>query len=620
MPGACTPSSLVTRMWSVASSVSEEVFEPEHAAATSTHARIARAHRYDRRRMTAPSAAAPLTLSDLHAIPVTALKGIGPKKADGLEELGVTTVLDLLTYYPRRWVDRTNEARVGDLRDGEEALVLVTVRSTHKTTTRTRKQMVTVETGDESGGSGSCSSTRRGGSDSSTPGLQVALFGRAESYRGRLTMTNPVVDLIGDRTGRIVPVYPQSEKARPHDVGDRGLGRDGAARGAAPGASPIRFPTRCCSGCAWRAGSRRSGRSTHPNRWMRRRSARRRLVFDELLRVQLALVLRKRAIEQEAVGISHVGRRRARSRASTTRLPFPLTGAQRTGHRADRARPRRPSADAPPPPGRRRRGQDGRRDLGAAGRRARRTPRRARWRRPRCSRSSTRSASRAARRPRGARPGARSPAIVRCASSCSRTAPPRPSGVASRRGSSTGRSTSSSARTRSSRKGCELRSLGVVVIDEQHRFGVEQRAMLRAKGRDGAGARRARDDGDPDPAHRGDDRVRRPRRERPRRDASGSHADRDEVGARRGRDERGVGRRARRGRGRASGVRRVPAHRRVGEARGGVRDRDIRAAAGRRARRACGSRCCTDASPRPRRRRSSRRSARARSTCSSRRR
>ena len=75
---------------------------------------------------------APLTLSDLHAIPVTALKGVGPKKADGLEELGVTTVLDLLTFYPRRWVDRTNEARVGDLRDGEEALVLVTVRSTHK--------------------------------------------------------------------------------------------------------------------------------------------------------------------------------------------------------------------------------------------------------------------------------------------------------------------------------------------------------------------------------------------------------------------------------------------------------------------------------------------------------
>ena len=97
------------------------------ATASTAFARIAKAHRYDRRRMTAPSAAAPLTLSDLHAIPVTALKGVGPKKAEGLDELGVTTVLDLLTYYPRRWVDRTNEATVGDLRDGEEALVLVTV-------------------------------------------------------------------------------------------------------------------------------------------------------------------------------------------------------------------------------------------------------------------------------------------------------------------------------------------------------------------------------------------------------------------------------------------------------------------------------------------------------------
>ena len=47
-----------------------------------------------------------------------------------------------------------------------------------------------------------------------TPGLQVALFGKVDAYRGGLQMTNPVVDLIGDRTGRIVPIYPQSEKAQ----------------------------------------------------------------------------------------------------------------------------------------------------------------------------------------------------------------------------------------------------------------------------------------------------------------------------------------------------------------------------------------------------------------------
>ncbi len=39
-------------------------------------------------------------------------------------------------------------------------------------------------------------------------------FGKVDVFQGRRQMTNPVVDLIGDQTGRIVPVYPQSEKVR----------------------------------------------------------------------------------------------------------------------------------------------------------------------------------------------------------------------------------------------------------------------------------------------------------------------------------------------------------------------------------------------------------------------
>ena len=57
-------------------------------------------------------------------------------------------------------------------------------------------------------------------------------------------------------------------------------------------------------------------------------------------------------------------------------------------------------------------------------------------------------------------------------------------------------------------EGVEFADLGLVVVDEQHRFGVEQRDALRAKGQ---AAARARHDGDADPAHRRDDRVRRPR-------------------------------------------------------------------------------------------------------------
>ena len=50
-------------------------------------------------------------LSQLAQLPVTELKGVGEAKAGALAKLGVRTVLDLLTYYPRRYLDRTNQAR-----------------------------------------------------------------------------------------------------------------------------------------------------------------------------------------------------------------------------------------------------------------------------------------------------------------------------------------------------------------------------------------------------------------------------------------------------------------------------------------------------------------------------
>ena len=61
-------------------------------------------------------------LSQLARLPVTELTGVGPKAAQGLAEaFDVETVLDLLTHYPRRWIDRTNEAPIRDLRVGDQA-------------------------------------------------------------------------------------------------------------------------------------------------------------------------------------------------------------------------------------------------------------------------------------------------------------------------------------------------------------------------------------------------------------------------------------------------------------------------------------------------------------------
>src|SRR5690606_32683754 len=80
--------------------------------------------------------------------------------------------------------------------------------------TRSRKAMVTAEVADGSG-SLRISFFNQPWRERQLPsGTEVAVFGKVELFNGRRQMTNPVVDLLGDETGRIVPVYPQSGKAK----------------------------------------------------------------------------------------------------------------------------------------------------------------------------------------------------------------------------------------------------------------------------------------------------------------------------------------------------------------------------------------------------------------------
>jgi len=269
----------------------------------------------------------PLTLRDLDAIGVERIKGVGDKKLASLHEVGVDTVLDLLTTYPRRWVDRTNEARVSDLLPGQEALVLVSVRSVTKRAMRNRRTMVNVVVGDGSGRLQVVFFNQPWREKQLREGLQIALFGKAEVYRGGLQMTNPVVDLIGDRTGRIVPVYPQSEKAALMTWEIAGWVEDALRKSSPRGiADPVPETVRRRHGLIGRDQAFRSIHS--PETISEKEQARRRLAFDELLRVQTTLVMRKRLLERESKAIRHQlgGELTERLYAA---LPFELTGAQR---------------------------------------------------------------------------------------------------------------------------------------------------------------------------------------------------------------------------------------------------------------------------------------------------
>ena len=265
------------------------------------------------------------TLTRLAEIPVTELKGVGPAKATSLAELDIHSVLDLLTTYPRRYIDRTREARIGDLREGDEAMLLVQVRSISSRRVRGGRVMVTATVSDGERSMKVTFFNQAWRERQLPPGTSTILFGKVERFGGRLQMTNPVVDLVGDRTGRIIPVYPQSEKARimSWDLAkfmDEVLERAGEFAEPVPAEVRRRYDL---------VGRTQAFRAIHaPDSMAAVEQARRRLVFDELFRMQLALVQRKRRLEAESRGIVHDTSRLDLLGRFVGQLSFPLTGAQ----------------------------------------------------------------------------------------------------------------------------------------------------------------------------------------------------------------------------------------------------------------------------------------------------
>jgi len=277
-------------------------------------------------------ASAGITLRELQEKPVADLKAVGPKLAPRLASMGIGTVLDLLTHYPRRYHDRRNTQEIAALAVGEEATVYGVVKKVSGRYTRQRRPIVEAEIFDGTSYLKLTFFNQGWREKQLRPGTEAAFFGRVEHYRGRRQMTNPVVDVIaepgepGAETGVLVPVYPASGKADVHTWQLRRLVATALERTRVRGfADPL--DEAVCADLGLLDRDTAFCRIHQPPTVDDARAATLRLTFDEFLRMQLGLVARKRAIEREGGGIQHTCDGPL-VQAFHAQLPFALTKGQ----------------------------------------------------------------------------------------------------------------------------------------------------------------------------------------------------------------------------------------------------------------------------------------------------
>lgn len=273
---------------------------------------------------------------------VTRLRYVNAPRGQALGRLGITRVRDLLLHVPRRYLDFTQVVKVAYADVGREATVVVQVDRITLKRPRPRLKIVEIDAQDETGVIRATFFGQPWLCDQIHPGDVLALSGKVTFSYGFKEMKAPFHELIsqdggGSSYARVLPVHAVGEgvtaswmrrmvSAALADVGD--------VAEVVPAA--LLAQRRLMSlGCALR--------SVHfPASMQEKELARRRLAYDELLCLQLALLSRQRIALGDATASSHKVDG-ARVRALRAALPFALTDEQEVAVReilGDMASPR----------------------------------------------------------------------------------------------------------------------------------------------------------------------------------------------------------------------------------------------------------------------------------------
>lgn len=276
--------------------------------------------------------------------PLSKVKGIGPKLAERLAGLGLLLVKDLLQYYPRDYVDYSSLRRIQALEAGEAATIVATVRRCHGFTSPRNPNLSILElqlqdpTGRLkvrrffAGRRFSSPAYLKSQSRLYPPGVTVAVSGLVKGGPYGMSFQDPLIEVMesphsplrSQSIGRLLPVYALTEGLTADRFRD--LVRQVLPLAASwpeslpePRRQALRLPSRSDALIAIH----------HPDDQHTLQSARRRLVFDEFLLLQLGLLKRRAELRScSAPVLQTAGQRDGLVARFLELLPFPLTGAQ----------------------------------------------------------------------------------------------------------------------------------------------------------------------------------------------------------------------------------------------------------------------------------------------------
>jgi ATP-dependent DNA helicase RecG len=256
--------------------------------------------------------------------PITALRGAGPRLAAAAARLGITTVGDLLAHVPHRYLDRSEVRTLAEVRKGERATVEVEVRSARVRPTRNRRlRIVEAEVADASGPITAIWFNQAWLADRLREGTRVLLSGKLERGRFRVEEHEFGDDGTGIHTTGIVPVHAAVEGLAARRVRDWAWQARRLARHVVePLPAELRARRRL-------PGVGDALMTAHfPRGLSAAEVARERLAFEELFLHQAALAARRQGRDVGRPGVP-IGPPGELVESWLGSLPFELTGDQR---------------------------------------------------------------------------------------------------------------------------------------------------------------------------------------------------------------------------------------------------------------------------------------------------